>query len=76
VEVAPLGVIDDLMITGGVTFLPRDSLRMLEKVLREHRLNKDILINRIRQFYEKHNVRSPGLTVEDITHVSMLLSSK
>ena len=69
-------VINDLMITGDFTFLPRDSLRMLEKVLRGHNLNKDILMNRIRQFYEKYNVRSPGLTVEDIAHVIMLLSSK
>jgi len=70
------GVINDLMITGDFTFLPRGSLRMLEKVLRGHNLNKDVLMNRIHQFYEKYNVRSPGLTVEDIAHVIMLLSSK
>lgn len=59
------GRIESITISGDFFLYPEDKLWALEQILVDCKLNKEVLINRIREFYEKHEVSSPGVKPED-----------
>ncbi|MGQ9542487.1 MAG: lipoate--protein ligase [Candidatus Bathyarchaeia archaeon] len=68
--------IEDVMITGDFTFIPRDHLHLLEQSLRGVDVEKTVLIEAIRGFYRDHRVETPGMSVEDIVEVIEAASSR
>ncbi|MBS7629079.1 hypothetical protein KEJ23_03780 [Candidatus Bathyarchaeota archaeon] len=68
--------IEDIMITGDFFFIPRDHLHLLERSLRGVDVEKEILTDNIRGFFEMYKVNTPGMTVEEIAEVILSASSR
>jgi hypothetical protein len=48
----------------------------LERDLRGEEIAKNIITNRIRDFYKKHGIEAPGMTAEDVADAIIAASSK
>jgi len=68
--------IDDIMITGDFSFIPRDHLQTLERELRGVEVVSEILTDRILRFYKEYNIESPGMTAGDIAEAIAAAAAK
>jgi len=69
------GEIESIIISGDFFLYPEDKLWALEQSLLGCRLNRETLLNRIRDFYKKHWISSPGVKPEDFV-TAILKASK
>ncbi|MDQ7063361.1 MAG: lipoate--protein ligase [candidate division KSB1 bacterium] len=68
--------IEDLSLSGDFTFHPHRLFTDLEKALVNVRLEPDAIRERVGQFYEDHDVQTPGVEIEDWVSVLMSLQQK
>ena len=64
----------DIMVSGDFCMIPKDALPKLESCLKGLTLNREVLIERLREFYEKNNVQTPGVVPEDFVEAIMKLN--
>jgi lipoate---protein ligase len=58
-------VIKKIIISGDFFLYPEDKLWILEQILTGTRLNREDILNKIREFYDLQKILSPGVTPED-----------
>ena len=63
----------DLLISGDFFMMPEDALPKLESRLKGATLNREEVLKRIREFYEKNKVQTPGIVPEDFAEAIMRL---
>jgi len=66
--------IRDLEISGDFFMYPEDALWDLERLLVGKRIEKASLVTEISGFYDRFEVRSPGVTPEDFAEAIVLAS--
>ncbi|KPJ50457.1 hypothetical protein AMJ40_02850 [candidate division TA06 bacterium DG_26] len=59
--------INAISISGDFNLYPKDSLQILETHLERVKLEESALTDSLGDFYEQHEVQSPGVTPEDFT---------
>jgi hypothetical protein len=65
--------IDDVLLSGDFTILPRFATGALELALRGVALENDAVLARIAEVYRSVGIESPGVTPEDLAQSVMLL---
>ncbi|MBI5034730.1 MAG: lipoate--protein ligase family protein [Chloroflexi bacterium] len=65
--------IDDVLLSGDFTLLPRFATGALELALRGVSLENDAVLARIAEVYRSVGIESPGVTPQDLTKSVMLL---
>ncbi len=70
------GRIDDVTLSGDFTMLPKFAPGALELALRGTTLNADSVRARIEDVYRSVGIQSPGVNVDDLTHVLVLLAQQ
>lgn len=68
------GKILDIMVSGDFFMIPKDALPKLESCLKGSTLNREVLIERLHEFYEKNKVQTPGVVPEDFVEAIMKLN--
>lgn len=63
----------DLMLSGDFFMMPEESLSKLEANLKGATLNREEILNRVSEFYEKSEAQTPGIAPEDFTEAVMKL---
>lgn len=63
----------DVMLSGDFFMIPRDNLSKLELSLKDVTLRRNEVLEKIREFYKKTNVQTPGITPEDFAEAIMKL---
>jgi lipoate-protein ligase A len=64
-------VIEDIGISGDFQFYPKSELNCLEKDLKKTKRKERTIISKIEDFYDNHNIESPGVEPEDVTDAIM-----
>ncbi|RLF09856.1 MAG: hypothetical protein DRJ98_07365 [Thermoprotei archaeon] len=65
----------DVMLSGDFFMIPSSVHRKIELALRGARLNRDELLNRVREVYQETRAETPGLLPEDIVEALMKLEA-
>ena len=68
--------INDILISGDFWLYPPDALSKLEQALRGAGIDKGEITERIRSFYNLHNIESPGTTPEDFSKAVLMAAEK
>lgn len=63
----------EVVLSGDFFMVPEDSLPKLESSLRGATLNREDILKRIREFYEKNELQAPSISPEDFTEAIMRL---
>lgn len=63
----------DILISGDFFMIPEEGLQELESALRGAKMNRNELLQRLHEFYEKSGVQTPGVTPEDFVEALMKL---
>jgi len=66
--------IKDIMITGDFWFIPLQNLEKLEKKLKGTIISKEIIVDKIEQFYKINKIQSPLVTPDDLAETIMRAS--
>jgi len=64
-------IINDIEISGDFQFYPKSELNGLENNLKKTKRKERAIISKVEDFYENHNVESPGVEPEDVTEAIM-----
>lgn len=62
------GLIDDVLISGDFFIYPQDSLGELQQLLLGQPWQEEALAERIREYYARQRIQSPGVTPADLAH--------
>ena len=63
--------IKSITISGDLFMYPEDELWNLEDTLVGTRAKRETILSKIKQFYEKRNILTPGVNPEDFTEAVM-----
>lgn len=65
------GKIGDILLTGDFFIFPEESLDIMARSLKEVALNKDAVLDSIKETYLRENIDSPGTTPKDFADAIM-----
>jgi lipoate-protein ligase A len=65
------GIIEGIDISGDFQFYPKSELTGLEKKLKKTKRKDRVIISKVEDFYDDHNIESPGVEPEDVTDAIM-----
>ncbi|MDH5794887.1 MAG: hypothetical protein OEZ24_02135, partial [Candidatus Bathyarchaeota archaeon] len=61
----------DIVISGDFFMMPEEALKELESILKGATLDREEILARVRGFYRKKEIQSPGITPQDFTEAIM-----
>lgn len=65
------GRIDEVLFTGDFFIFPEESLDMMARSLKGVTLNRDAILNNIKEIYLREDIDSPGTTPKDFANAIM-----